>query len=241
MVLVATLSALAGRRICWWCVSRRHGAPQCPADRRPAPAEPAYAMPSTTRSNTPKSRWNGSTRSRPTSSPSPATNCARRWRRFAATPRSSTRSTKMRSLDQDQMAGMVNHLRKAGERMEELIGAMLDVSQIDVNAMNLHFAETTLESVVRMAIEPLTEAIKERKITLSARGLRGLPRYPSRHAAAWCRRSATWSSTPSSTRPTAGRSRSKARCSPNTGQHPDRRADRHHRYRRRHRPRATSN
>ncbi len=44
-------------------------------------------------------------------------------------------------LDQDQMAGMVSSLRRAGERMEELITAMLDVSQIDVNAMNLHFAE----------------------------------------------------------------------------------------------------
>ncbi len=78
-------------------------------------------------------------------------------------------------LDQDQMAGMVASLRKAGERMEELIAAMLDVSQIDINAMNLHFADSTIESVMRMAIEPLTEAIRERRITLSARGLRGLP------------------------------------------------------------------
>ncbi len=78
-------------------------------------------------------------------------------------------------LDQDQMAGMVASLRKAGERMEELISAMLDVSQIDINAMNLHFADSTIESVMRMAIEPLTEAIRERRITLSARGLRGLP------------------------------------------------------------------
>ena len=78
-------------------------------------------------------------------------------------------------LDQDQMAGMVSNLRKATERMEELIGAMLDVSQLDVNAMDLRFAQTSLESVMRMAIEPLTDAVKQRKLTLSARGLRGLP------------------------------------------------------------------
>ena len=78
-------------------------------------------------------------------------------------------------LDQDQMTGMVGNLRKASERMEELISAMLDVSQLDVNAMDLRFAQTSLESVMRMAIEPLTDAVKQRKLTLSARGLRGLP------------------------------------------------------------------
>ncbi len=79
------------------------------------------------------------------------------------------------ALDQDKMSGLVGNLRKATERMEELIAAMLDVSQLDVNAMNLHFTQTSLESVMRMAIEPLTDAIKQRKLTLAARGLRGLP------------------------------------------------------------------
>jgi signal transduction histidine kinase len=78
-------------------------------------------------------------------------------------------------LDQDQIAGMVANLRKATERMEELIAAMLDVSQLDVNAMDLRFTQTTLETVIRMAIEPLTDAIKQRKLSLSARSLRGLP------------------------------------------------------------------
>ncbi|RMF78598.1 MAG: GAF domain-containing protein [Chloroflexi bacterium] len=78
-------------------------------------------------------------------------------------------------LDQDQIASMSNNLRKATERMEGLIAAMLDVSQLDVNAMDLNFTPTSPEAVVRMAIEPLTEAIKERKLSLSARGLRGLP------------------------------------------------------------------
>ncbi|MEO0564145.1 MAG: HAMP domain-containing sensor histidine kinase, partial [Chloroflexota bacterium] len=78
-------------------------------------------------------------------------------------------------LDQDQTRGLVNNLRKATERMEELIAAMLDVSQLDVNAMDLRFAQASPESVLRMAIEPLTDPIKQRKLTLSARGLRGLP------------------------------------------------------------------
>ncbi len=78
-------------------------------------------------------------------------------------------------LDQDQITGMVNNLRKATERTEELLSAMLDMSQLDVNAMDLRFAQAAPESILRMAIEPLTEHVKQRKQTLSARGLRGLP------------------------------------------------------------------
>lgn len=78
-------------------------------------------------------------------------------------------------LDDEEIASMIGSLRKAGERMEELIGAMLDVSQLNINAMDLRFDETTLDVVVRMAIEPLTDAIKQRKLSLTARGLRGLP------------------------------------------------------------------
>lgn len=78
-------------------------------------------------------------------------------------------------LDQEQITTMIGNLRKATERMEELISAMLDVSQLDVNAMDLRFAQTTLESVVRYAIEPLTDVIKQRRLSFEARGLRGLP------------------------------------------------------------------
>jgi len=70
---------------------------------------------------------------------------------------------------------MVANLRKATERMEELIAAMLDVSQLDVNAMDLSLTETPPESLLRMAIEPLGDAITQRKLSLTARGLRGLP------------------------------------------------------------------
>ncbi len=79
------------------------------------------------------------------------------------------------ALDPDQTATMVGNLRKASERMEELIGAMLDVSQLDVDAMDLQFEQTTLDSVIRQAIEPLTDGVRQRRLMLSARGLRGLP------------------------------------------------------------------
>ncbi|MBZ0292652.1 MAG: GAF domain-containing protein [Anaerolineae bacterium] len=78
-------------------------------------------------------------------------------------------------LDKDQIAGMVANLRKAAERTETLLSDMLFVSQLDVDAMDLRFTETSPESVLRMAIEPLTDPLNQRKLSLSARGLRGLP------------------------------------------------------------------
>ncbi len=78
-------------------------------------------------------------------------------------------------LNADQVDGMTSNLRKATDRLERLIGDMLDVSQLDTDAMDLRFAQTTAENVLRLAIEPLTESIKQRKLTLVARGLRGLP------------------------------------------------------------------
>ncbi len=78
-------------------------------------------------------------------------------------------------LNPDQVGGMTVNLRKATDRLERLIGDMLDVSQLDTDAMDLRFAQTTAENVLRLAIEPLTESIKQRKLTLVARGLRGLP------------------------------------------------------------------
>ncbi|MBC8097878.1 MAG: HAMP domain-containing histidine kinase, partial [Armatimonadetes bacterium] len=78
-------------------------------------------------------------------------------------------------LDQSQTTVLVTNLRKATERMEELIAAMLDVSQLDVDAMDLRFAPTTIESVTRQAIEPLTDAIRQRKLSLLVRGMKGLP------------------------------------------------------------------
>lgn len=78
-------------------------------------------------------------------------------------------------LDQEQAEVLVSNLQKATERTEELLTAMLDMSQLDINAMDLRFTQAAPESILRMAIDPLTEHIKQRRLTLSARGLRSLP------------------------------------------------------------------
>ena len=52
---------------------------------------------------------------------------------------------------------------------------MLDVSQIDVDAMALNLTEVRLDSVLRIAIEPLVEAIRQRRLVLNVQGFRDLP------------------------------------------------------------------
>lgn len=74
-----------------------------------------------------------------------------------------------------QTTQFVANLRKSTERMEELISNMLDVSQIDVNALDLRFVHTSVESIIRMAFEPMKEAAEQRKITVERGSFEGLP------------------------------------------------------------------
>ena len=78
-------------------------------------------------------------------------------------------------LSPDQMMDITSSLRAASQRMGEVISSMLDVSQIDVENMDLSFVETSLASIVKLAIEPYASAIEERDLTLVAKGLRNLP------------------------------------------------------------------
>lgn len=79
------------------------------------------------------------------------------------------------SLTQDDGRQLVGRIGRATEQLEKVIGAMLDVSQIDVDAMSLNLGETKLDAVLRIAVEPLVHAIRQRRLTLTVRGIRNLP------------------------------------------------------------------
>lgn len=78
-------------------------------------------------------------------------------------------------VNKQQIAPMINNLRRSTERMEELISAMLDVSQIDVNSMDLRFVRTTPEIIVKMALEPLRDPASQRGITIERQLQAGMP------------------------------------------------------------------
>ena len=79
------------------------------------------------------------------------------------------------ALDQDQIASMTASISRAADRLEELIAAMLDVSQLDIDAMSLQFKPVHIEAAMRAALEPLVDAVRQRKLMVSARDLRDLP------------------------------------------------------------------
>lgn len=79
------------------------------------------------------------------------------------------------SLSPDHLNNLTENVRKATDRLETLIGDMLDVSRLDMSALDLRFTQTSMETVVRLAIEPLQDSIRERKQSLTAKGLRQLP------------------------------------------------------------------
>jgi signal transduction histidine kinase len=78
-------------------------------------------------------------------------------------------------LTPEQTIEIMMSLRRASQRMGEVISSMLDVSQIDVENMDLNFVETSLASIIKLSIDPYSDAIHQRNLTLVARGLRNLP------------------------------------------------------------------
>ena len=79
------------------------------------------------------------------------------------------------SLEMDEGQRLIGFIGGATDQLESVIGAMLDVSQIDVDAMSLNLSQANLDTVLRIAIEPLANAMRERRLTLTVRGIRNLP------------------------------------------------------------------
>jgi signal transduction histidine kinase len=78
-------------------------------------------------------------------------------------------------LDQQQIIDMTTRLIAASQRMAEVLNSLMDVTEIDVENLDLTFGETNLDRVVGLAVAPYEGAIQERKLTLMVKGLRYLP------------------------------------------------------------------
>ena len=79
------------------------------------------------------------------------------------------------ALTRDQTRQIVGHINRATLRLEQLISAMLDASQIDVDEMQMTFMKTQIETVMRLSLEPLMKATRERRIRVERHGLENLP------------------------------------------------------------------
>jgi len=78
-------------------------------------------------------------------------------------------------LDRPTIAEITDSLVRGCNRLNEVVTQMLDMSQIDVEAMDLKFEDTTLDEVMRLSIEPYLSTLKERRLALKVAGLKMLP------------------------------------------------------------------
>ncbi len=74
-----------------------------------------------------------------------------------------------------QMAQISQGISRASVRLEEIISAMLDASQIDIESLNLNRTLLSVMTVVRMAADNYSSAIQQRRQTLTVHDLEGLP------------------------------------------------------------------
>lgn len=80
-----------------------------------------------------------------------------------------------RALTPEQMLEIIHNFKAAIERLATVVTAMLDASQIEVQALDLHFIPTTLNAVMAMVLGPWREAIAERRQELTVEGIEGVP------------------------------------------------------------------
>jgi len=74
-----------------------------------------------------------------------------------------------------QIVQISQGIGRATIRLEEIITAMLDVSQIDSEALAIHRTPLTMMSVLRFALDNYNDAIKNRRQSLTIEGVEDLP------------------------------------------------------------------
>lgn len=79
------------------------------------------------------------------------------------------------SLDLETVAHITDSIVRACGRLDEVIGQIMDMAQLDVNALDLKFKTCTLDNLLRQAIEPYVPAMRERRLALRINGLKDLP------------------------------------------------------------------
>jgi signal transduction histidine kinase len=72
-------------------------------------------------------------------------------------------------------APLINGLKIAAERLEEIVDTMFDVAKLDSETMTLHPARASVDAIIYAAVDPWRTALAERNITLTVADLASLP------------------------------------------------------------------
>jgi signal transduction histidine kinase len=70
---------------------------------------------------------------------------------------------------------MIDSVRRAARRLEEIVNTMFDVSKLDTKTLDLAQSPVSPAVVIENAVEAWTKAMEERRLTISVRGLTHLP------------------------------------------------------------------
>mgnify|MGYP000427399664 CR=1 FL=1 len=79
------------------------------------------------------------------------------------------------ALTPEQVRRIAENISRPTRRLEAIIDAMVDATQIDAEGLPLYFVPTTLSLVMRLAIEPWLPALEQRNLTLTTHGLEDIP------------------------------------------------------------------
>jgi signal transduction histidine kinase len=79
------------------------------------------------------------------------------------------------ALTPNQTVEIVGSISRAAGRLEAIISAMTDLSQIEEDKLDTFFAPTTLKAVLRIAMEPWHEPIKLRNLQFAVTGVDDIP------------------------------------------------------------------
>lgn len=80
---------------------------------------------------------------------------------------------KLLSLDAGEQ--LISGLKKANQRLEEIVDTMFDVSQIDTETLDLNLSEETIASIVGAAVDTWATALEQRQQTLTVESLADIP------------------------------------------------------------------
>ncbi len=84
-------------------------------------------------------------------------------------------SIEMEEISFERALQMTNGVRQAAFRLKEIVDTMLDVSQLDAEALDLVKRPTSIVAVVKLVAEEWEDALERRQQRLTLEGLRQLP------------------------------------------------------------------
>jgi signal transduction histidine kinase len=79
------------------------------------------------------------------------------------------------AITQEQIASITDNIGRATDRLETIIKAIVDLSQIEEDELNLHLSSTTLKAVMRMALQAWMKPVQIRRQQLLVEGVEEIP------------------------------------------------------------------